>query len=1417
MVASRENRLGNPVYRMVLLIGLGLSPAVSPAWGQSIVPDSSLGAESSRVELGPIDRISGGAQRGTSLFHSFAEFNVLAGQQVYFGNPIGVANIFSRVTGGNASAIDGTLGVAGSANLFLLNPNGILFGPNAKLDIAGSFMASTAPDWRFSNGTSFSALTANAAPLLDVGLAPGLQVGRGQGPIAINSALAVGQNLTLNADRLTLNGSLTSGGNLRLDGNQIKGLDPVIRSAGDVDLPFYEGNSLHIIAGGSVSIPDYVWIQGADPIGGLVETLVFDDGTTQAIDGRTIPTLDIRAGSLAGGAPGASGSADIALGTVIFAGADSDFDAGVINPIAGQLSLTNRYQSNPFLKGDISIESPLGGLGGRAVINGDSVRGGDVQISSRGTIVIDGDIDVEAQTSSLTNAIGNGGQIQMTAVGEIDLTVGMSLNASGLRGGTIALASANRIVLVGSKLDSQSFGSPTGAIQEGGTIALVAPEIFLDSTLVTTTTAGTITGGSIVLLANDISLTNGSQIQSATIGPAQGGSVAIRATGTVLIDGVSPLENSDGNPGLIDLDSDGNPKGGISSGIIVSTEQAPNSFNPVTGNAGALAIEADSLILSNSGVISSRSRSLGNGGAIALDLGDLELINGGQIIAPAYSSGDAGNIGITASRGIRMSGRDDGFETRTDQITKAFLAAGLAPDAAKQRTESWVAPITTQSGIIIDDVKGLAKPGGLLIDSPSLKMGEGSLISSNSRGSEDAGTIGLSVQDLSLSAGAQIISSTFGSGKGGNVVITPQDETQPSSVSIDGVAPIRFLRINNVLAQDVGGYSSGIIVNAEDGDEGPGVTTGNGGNLLISTTNLTLSNGGVLTARSQSGGNGGDMVINVDRAEFSSGGQIVLSTFSSGNGGQVLLNANQTIVMAGRDETRAVREAQLTAGFTEFFEAQIPALDPATIAQKAKEKTDLTLDTVNSRSGIFANVETGSSGTGGFIVATATESIDLDDSASIAASTFGSGDSGNILLQADRISLNNLSNIRTVVEGGATGNGGAIAVLADSSLTISDGSQIASAVFRAEDGIAGGKGDAGQIGIKAPDIVIEGRNALGDCAGEPCRSGIFASTEEGAEGNGGAIFIEADRLSLLDGGLITASTENTFDGGSIDIELTEQLTIDDGDIAASGDANIPNAGNPGNIKISARNILFGDDGTISAITDSGTNANIGLTLKQGILFNGQDSEISTDSQGSGNGGNIFIRLGTNILTDLDANNDIVATSVGGRGGRISILNGPTAKVETFRIAEKGVRRTPQSDLTASSDINQNGTIFIAADAAGLIRPSLPVLPDRPPQVTQTCKATTIASGEFFITGRGGLPTDPSDRRTSFEPLSDWSTLKSASGSVSQGVAYVSPEVVGPMAATSWDGKTLGRGEAISWDWRVPCLETIEARDKNTTP
>ena len=146
-----------------------------------IIPDGSIGNEASQVNTS-IDRdlIEGGAIRNNNLFHSFQEFNVNPNQKVYFNNPDNITNILTRVTGNNISSILGTLGVDGNANLFLINPNGIVFGENSKLDIGGSFLGSTANSIIFDN-YNFNTLNPEAPPLLKINVPLGLQFGSNPG------------------------------------------------------------------------------------------------------------------------------------------------------------------------------------------------------------------------------------------------------------------------------------------------------------------------------------------------------------------------------------------------------------------------------------------------------------------------------------------------------------------------------------------------------------------------------------------------------------------------------------------------------------------------------------------------------------------------------------------------------------------------------------------------------------------------------------------------------------------------------------------------------------------------------------------------------------------------------------------------------------------------------------------------------------------------------------------------------------------------------------------------------------------------------------------------------------------------------------------------------------------------------------
>ncbi len=135
--------------------------SISPAWGQI----TSTGA-TAITQDGSQLQITGGISSvdGTNLFHQFESFNVDADETVTFIAPDSIENILGRVRGGQASIIDGGLAVSNNANLWLLNPAGLLFGPNAHLNLQGDFSATTAnaigfeQGW-FTDGTDYRTLT----------------------------------------------------------------------------------------------------------------------------------------------------------------------------------------------------------------------------------------------------------------------------------------------------------------------------------------------------------------------------------------------------------------------------------------------------------------------------------------------------------------------------------------------------------------------------------------------------------------------------------------------------------------------------------------------------------------------------------------------------------------------------------------------------------------------------------------------------------------------------------------------------------------------------------------------------------------------------------------------------------------------------------------------------------------------------------------------------------------------------------------------------------------------------------------------------------------------------------------------------------------------------------------------------------
>ena len=591
-----------------------------------IAPDTTLDAESSvvtpnaSVDNLPAERIDGGAVRGTNLFHSFQEFNIREGQRVYFTNPAGIENILSRVTGSNPSAILGTLGVDGAANLFLLNPNGIIFGPKAQLDIAGSFFASTANRLVFDNGLEFSASNPQAPPLLTISVLPGLQYGSNHsGTISNAGNLAVGQNLTLAAGNLDLQGQLHAGSNLTLFATNTVRLRGSINSTDTSDI---KAGDVTLMARNAISADNFI----------------IDITTSGNREGGNI-TIE-------------TGSLFLTNGAQLIADTLGEGNAGSVNITATDLVSFDGVASS---NGPSSGASSLVRIGAQG-------NGGDINITTRSLSVTGG-----AQLSANTLGQGDAGRVSINATDSVSFD-GVGSNEQSSRavsqveagaegnGGNLSITTRLLSVTGGAQLSATTSGKG-----DAGFVSILATDSASfdgvgsnrQSSRATSNVASGAQGkgGNLSITTGSLSVTNGAQLSASTSGQGDAGGVNITAIDSISLDDGGSNGRISAISSRVNSGAEGN--GGnlnITTGSLSLNNGWISSSNAGTGRAGDININARSVSLKEGG-IAARTTS-GQGGNISLDVQDVLLLSNDSLISTtagtAQTGGDGGNIRINA-------------------------------------------------------------------------------------------------------------------------------------------------------------------------------------------------------------------------------------------------------------------------------------------------------------------------------------------------------------------------------------------------------------------------------------------------------------------------------------------------------------------------------------------------------------------------------------------------------------------------------------------------------------------------------------------------------------------------------------------------------------------------------------------------
>ncbi|MBW4695403.1 MAG: filamentous hemagglutinin N-terminal domain-containing protein [Lyngbya sp. HA4199-MV5] len=915
---------------MSLLAGAIVPCFQNYAFAQSvIVPDETLGAESSQVIQNfngqPTEVITNGARRGQNLFQSFREFNISVGRNALFFNPSAeIKNILARVTGNNFSDIAGGLGafeIIGNnfapttANLFLINPNGIIFGAGARLDVGGSFVATTANAIQFGDRGIFSASTPGMpSTLLTVNPSAFFFNTLQSQPIVLKSQPAQNQfaslqvpdsqSLVLLGGDITLDGGriLAQAGRVELGGLAAPGIVELNGSSRDLSLTFPNAvirsnvlltNQAFVSAtndGGIAINAEHLDVVGNSGIGafkiegfgtptGQAGEITLNVAQSIVVANSTIGSnTESNAGSILGNGSNIliqAGSLALLNGAQISAATFGKGNAGSINAlISGNVTLDG-VNSNG--SGGIFSNVSTGGVG----------RGGNLNLNIGGSLAVTNG----AQISAATFGQGDAGNISAFIAGDVALDgvnsngfggIFNSVGTGGVgRGGNLnlniggSLAVTNGAQISAATLGQGNAGDISAFIAGNVTLSGVSSNGFASRISSAVGSGGIGEGGNIFLLAGRRFLVvDGAQVSTATFGKGDAGNLEIFARDSQELIGTSPDgQISSGFSSEVGPGARGN--GGnliFRAGRLEVREGATISTRTFgIGNAGNLTIEGLSVSFDgqsasglSSGAFSDVFRARGNGGALDITANSLFVTNGAQVSAAVRTlgQGTGGNIQIQASDSVNLSG-----------VGANGFSSGLFTDTG---------------------LGAVGSAGEITVTAGAFRLADGAIVTAQTANSSDAGSVRINAKNFESINGGQILTTTSGAGNAGSILLNIAN-----TITLSGRDPTfaaRFAQFdNNPLAESVGkavvnaGDASGLFASTTPN------STGNGGGIVINPARLTIENGAVVSVNSLGKGDAGNITAVANTIVLDRGKLTAEST--AGRGGNIQLIAKNILFL----------------------------------------------------------------------------------------------------------------------------------------------------------------------------------------------------------------------------------------------------------------------------------------------------------------------------------------------------------------------------------------------------------------------------------------------------------------------------------------------------------------------------------------